>query len=232
MRVIADKKLFRKFEGLHVGVVVLKGIDNRGDDRKIFGLLEEVENFVRLNFTYEKLARSATISSWRSAYDEFGERPEKYHCSVEGLMGNVLGGKAVRGANKLQDVINYLSLKHIVPVGGFDLNSVNGNLRLCFASGKETFFDGKKRSRPSKGEVILKDDKEVASRKWNWKASHNFRLRASSKDSIILIDALPPVSKATLTKIMEDLKDVAQMFVGGKFYQYILSEKQPEIVAE
>jgi len=50
-------ELFEKYEGLKIGVIVAKDISNKGSDKKVYHLLEEVENLIRLEFTPEDLTR-------------------------------------------------------------------------------------------------------------------------------------------------------------------------------
>jgi len=163
MKVIVEKKILEKFPKLNIGIVIAKGIDNSGDDEKIYHLLDEIQDLIKLNIVPESLARHPLISNWRSAYSEFGSKPSKYNSSVEALLKSVLKGRKIPRISKIVDLYNYLSLKHLVPMGADDLDKIDGDIKLKFATGKEKFTPlGKNTAdNPDKGEVIYKDDKKV-----------------------------------------------------------------------
>ncbi len=50
MKLTISKKILSKFPKLNVGIVIAKGIDNKGKSREIDHLLKEVENYIKLNF--------------------------------------------------------------------------------------------------------------------------------------------------------------------------------------
>ena len=100
--------VFEKIPELKLGVLVAKGIDNTGSDEKIFHLLEEVEQLVKL----EKSKRANLVSGLRAVHEEFGIA-EMYHTPLEHLLKEV--GKLPR-ETKLVDILHYISLRFMVPV--------------------------------------------------------------------------------------------------------------------
>jgi len=230
MKLIIDKKIFEKFPSLKVGVVIAKNINNKGEDKEIFHLLEEVEELIKDDFTPEDIAKHKLISPWRSAYLAFGAKPKKHHNSVEALMRQILEGKLPR-INKLVDLYNYLSLKHLVPMGADDLDEVIGNIRLTFALGSETFIPiGKgSRSNPEKGEIIYRDDLEVLCRRWNWRECYKTRITEDTKNAILYVEGLSPVTETELKSILEELADLVKSFLGGETKVEILNKNKTEI---
>lgn len=231
MKLIIDKKIFEKFEDLNVGVVIAKGINNKGEDKEIFHLLEEVENLIKADFTPEDIAKHKLISPWRSAYFAFGAKPKKHHNSVEALIRRITGGDKLPRINKLVDLYNYLSLKHLVPMGADDLDKVTGNIQLTFAQGNETFIPiGKaERTNPKEGEVIYKDDTEVLCRRWNWRECYKTRITEDTKNSILYVEGLKPVTEKELQSILLELSDLTNSFLGGETKFTILNKDKSEI---
>ncbi len=231
MKLIIDKKIFEKFQGLNVGVVIASNIDNKGEDKEIFHLLEEVEELIKDDFTPESIAKHKLISPWKTAYLAFGAKPEKHHNSVESLMRTILEGRKIPRINKLVDLYNYLSLKHLVPMGSDDLDEVIGNIKLTFAKGDETFIPlGKgERSNPEKGEVIYKDDIEVLCRRWNWRECYKTRITEDTKNAILYVEGLKPVTGEELKNILEELADLVTSFLNGETSIFILNKNNNEI---
>ncbi|MBW2996701.1 hypothetical protein KY332_05390, partial [Candidatus Woesearchaeota archaeon] len=155
-----------------------------------------------------------------------------YNCSVEALMRNILKGRATPRINKAVDISNYLSLKHLVPMGVQDLDKIQGNISLAIATGKETFIPlgTKEKESPDKGEVIYKDSKEVLCRRWNWRDSDKAKIEQTSKNIIYYIDALPPINKTKIKEILRDIIDLLGMFCQPKETNiYFLDKNNPEI---
>jgi len=136
-------EIIRKYEGLKIGIIVAKNISNEGSDKKIYHLMEEVENLIKLEFTPDDLTKvemskkpkAKLISAWRAAYEDFGVKPVHYKTSFENLINQILEGKNIPKANKFVDCCNYLALKHFLPVSCADLDKVEGDLFLNFATG-------------------------------------------------------------------------------------------------
>lgn len=231
MKLIIDKKIFEKFPSLSVGVVIARNIDNKGEDKEIFHLLEEVEELIKDDFTPEDIAKHKLIAPWKAAYLAFGAKPKKHHNSVESLMRTILEGGKIRRINKLVDLYNYLSLKHLVPMGADDLDEVIGNIRLTFAKGSETFIAiGKAgRNNPEPGEVIYRDELEVLCRRWNWRECYKTRITEDTKNAILYVEGLKPVTEEELKKILEELADLVKSFLGGETNFFILNKNNNEL---
>ena len=239
MNINIDKKLFERFPGLHIGVLVVSDIDNHGDDKKIFRLMEEVEEIIRFEFTPESLINAKSqnnkpkhrlISAWRIAYEDLGVAPNHYHSNLEIMMADILDSKKLPRANKLVDCYRYTALKNIVPITGYDYELVCGNILLGFATGNEIFNTKTGIEHPEKDEVINMDDKGVLARKWNWQESTRVKITEETKNALIFIDGLPPVSKNNVSRILNEMAELTGMFCGGKSKQYILSVLNNRIV--
>jgi DNA/RNA-binding domain of Phe-tRNA-synthetase-like protein len=68
-----------------------------------------------------------------------GAKPSKYPSSVEALAARVLRGEALPRVNRLVDIYNAVSVKHLLPVGGEDADALTGTLRLVVTDGGEPF---------------------------------------------------------------------------------------------
>lgn len=231
MRFTVANEIFKKFPGLHIGVVVAENIDNKGDDEKIFKLLEGVRKLIKLDFVPEssiavelipkKLAKHKLISVWRAAYEDFGVKPEHFHTNVEAMMREILKGRKIKRENKLVDCYNYLSLKHIMPLGADDLDKVKGDIFLRFATGDESFIGEEK---PEQGEIIYADAQGALCRKWNWKECERTKITDKTKNAIIYIDGLPPIKKDKLEKVLKEAKELIEMFCNGDVSYCILNK--------
>lgn len=136
------------------------------------------------------------VVSWQEAYRAFGAKPQRTASSVEALWKRAAGPGLPR-VNWLVDVYNAISVAHLLPVGGEDLASYSGPIRLVRATGAEAFDtmkDGQPVSDPPlPGEVVWADDLGVTCRRWNWRQCTRTRLTDTSTTALFLLERLAPL---------------------------------------
>ncbi len=230
MKFKIDSKIFEKFPELNIGIVTVKGIDNTGSNEEIMNLIREKEKEIRETFNTETLSQNPKIDAWRKAYSSFGAKPKKYKCSVENLYRMILQGIELRHINKIVDIYNYISIKHIIPVGGDDINKIDGNITLKFAKGNEPFVElnSEETKNPKEGEVVYVDDKEVLCRRWNWRECDKSKMTEETKNVALVVEGLPPVTKEEIRQIINELSDLIQKFCHGDIKTFILNKSAPE----
>jgi len=232
MKLRIDDAIFKKFPGLEIGAVAAKGVGNSGADEGIMARMREEEQRIRADFNPETLSQHPRIDAWRKAYSAFGGKPKENRSSVENLYRLVLKGGSVRHISKLVDIYNYVSLKHMLPVGGEDLGRVKGDIVLCFAvaDGPPVLLLGEKEPRPPHGgEVIYKDDVSAICRRWNWKEADRTKLTEETRDCVLVIEGLPPVKREEVEAAAKELGELVRKVCGGEVNGAVLSESRPEI---
>ncbi len=194
MKFTIDSAVLEKFPGLNLGLLVVKGIDNKGEAPEVITLIREREEEIRQKFQKDKLSENPKIASWRAAYSSFGAKPKKYKCSVENLYRMILNSIELKHYSKLVDIYNYISIKHMVPLGGDDISKVEGDIRLTIAKGAEPFteLNTDETKNPREGEVVYMDDKEVLCRRWNWRECDKTKMTESTTSASLVIEGLLP----------------------------------------
>ena len=227
-----QKEIFDIFPDFIAGVILLKNVDNRGEGAEITQLLREVEKEQIAKLSgLENFGLHPQLNAWRMAYRKFGADPHQYRCSAEALVRRALKGDQLRHINKLVDLYNYISLKYILPVGGEDTNNIAGDLVLAFADGAEPFIrlGGTENEPPQKGEVVYKDNKGVACRRWNWREADRTKLTEETKNAIIVVEALFPETYEDVEIATKDLAGLIQKYCGGEASFYILNKDKQAI---
>ncbi len=231
MKLKIEPRILEKFPELKIGVVTARDIDNHGFSDEIMQLIRKKEKEIQENYNTETLSQDPKISSWRKAYSSFGAKPKKYKSSVESLYRTALKGIDLRHINKIVDLYNYISMKHMIPAGGDDIAKVDGDIILKFAVGDEPFtaLNSTEREFVKEGEVVYADNKEVLCRRWNWRECDKTKMTEETKDVILVIEALPPATKEELEEVEEDLSRLITEYCGGKIRTDILDEARIEI---
>ncbi len=228
MKFVISNHIFEKYSDAVIGVVVAKNLDNLGENKEIEKLLRQEEDRVKNEFNLENLAQNPIIANWRKAYKLFGSDDR---CSSEALIRVVLKGNQIRHINKLVDVYNYISLKYKTPVGGEDLDKIEGDIYLKFANSDEKFtiLGGTEVENPKEGEVVYADDKEVICRKWNWRESDNTKLTERTKNAFLVIDALPPVTENIVKSAVGEFAKLVNKFCNPETSTFILNSENTQI---
>jgi DNA/RNA-binding domain of Phe-tRNA-synthetase-like protein len=219
MKFRIEPKIFQQFADLGIGVVSARGIDNHGEPGDIKSLLRTAEERLVASFQGILVTEHPRIAPWREAYRRFGAKPKKYPSSIENLVRRTLKGNRLRHINMLVDIYNVVSLRHLLPAGGEDLDRIRGDILLTFAEDDEAPVQmlGETEERPPHaGEVIYKDEVGTICRRWNWKEADRTKLTEDTVNAVLVIEALAPVSSQELEAAITDLAGLIERFCGGE----------------
>lgn len=208
-RLRVDARIQEQFPDYAVLVIYARGLGNRPSTERSIGLLREAEQRQREAFGAEKASTHPHIAAWREAFGRFGAKPSRYLCSVEALIGRVLKGQELPAINEVVDIYNSVSVRHVLPVGGEDLDALTSDLTLTFAVGSEPFDEmagGEVAvSHPEPGEVVWADSSGVTCRRWNWRQGYRTRLTVDTHNAYFVLDRLAPYPLDTLRQAGDEL---------------------------
>jgi DNA/RNA-binding domain of Phe-tRNA-synthetase-like protein len=223
-------EIFERYPEVVLGVVAVHGIDNSGDGDALLGPLRREEERVRAALAGAQVSEHPHIAPWREAYRQFGAKPKDHPSSIENLVRRVLKGQAVPHVNPLVDLYNTISLRHLVPVGGEDLDRVQGDVLLTTATDREppVHLLGEPEARaPKPGEVIYRDDLGTLCRRWNWKEAERTKLTAATRHAFLVIEGLPPVGRDLVAKAAEELAAGIREHCGGAAAVALIDRDHP-----
>lgn len=230
LRVSED--IFQAFPDAILGVIVFQGIDNRGENPEILSMLRKEESHTVQRFATNPINEHPHISPWREAYRKFGAKPKDYPSSVENLIRRVSKGHQLRHINLLVDLYNTISLRHIVPVGGEDLDQTQGDIHLTFAGASEppvTLLGEPDPRSPKPGEVIYKDDLGALCRRWNWKEADRTKFSEQTVHGFLVIEGLPPVGPPLVEQAIGELFTLVKSYCGGELKKGIVHTAKREM---
>jgi DNA/RNA-binding domain of Phe-tRNA-synthetase-like protein len=224
--------IFDEYPDLILGIVTAHNIDNLQDKAEITEMLRQAEAALSGKFGSTPVIEHPYIATWREAYRKFGAKPKDYPSSVENLTRRVLNGATIGHINNLVSLYNTISLRHILPVGGEDLDKIVGDVLLTRAGNDEpaVFLLGEKEARaPRAGEIIYKDEVGAICRRWNWKEADRTKLTQETKNAFLVIETLPPVPRDTVEIAIRELADLVQQYCGGTVSTAFLDKDNREV---
>ena len=221
MKIEISPEVFAMFPGYVRHVIVVRGADNSKELPELAELLLEEQRRIREDDAFADLKEHPLIASWRNAFQTFGVNPNKCPPSIGNLIKRVWGGKDLPYVNSLVAIFNVISMRHVLPAGGDNLDTVKGGIRLTLARGNENYTPlgspGQK-ERPAPGEIILLDtgSDEVFCRAWCWKNGDVSKIESDTSNVAINIDALPPKSAEEGKKAALETMSLVKQFCGGE----------------
>ncbi|MET9459687.1 phenylalanine--tRNA ligase beta subunit-related protein [Streptomyces canus] len=159
------------------------------------------------------------MAAWREVYTAFGSKPSRTRNSAEALAKRALSDAGLPRINVLVDLYNAISVAHLVPVGGEDLDRIRGGMRLVRATGDEPFVTvagGEETvEHPGAGEVIWRDEEGVTCRRWNWRQGPRTRLTEETVSAVFLLEGMAPMPLADMEKAAAELAELLEKFSPG-----------------
>jgi DNA/RNA-binding domain of Phe-tRNA-synthetase-like protein len=233
-----DPKIFTRYPGFIMSVIAIRGLNNTGSNQDITSLLSAAQQSVRDRYqSTEQLGDEPKITCWREAYRAFGAKPSKYRCSIEALCRRLIkSDDQLSSINPLVDIYNIISLNHTLSIGGDDTDLIDGNMQLTFADGTEEYrllggtevaegLEPSRKEHPKPGEVIYRDDIEVLCRRFNWRESDKSKMTEETKNAVLFIEGLPPITETEINEATSELVDLIQQHCGGEITTHILNKQ-------
>jgi DNA/RNA-binding domain of Phe-tRNA-synthetase-like protein len=225
-------QIFEKFPGLNIGVVLVKEADNSGSPAEVQEKIRAEEARIRTNYTAATFSHDPRIEVWRKTYSAFGAKPKENRSSVENLYRLVLNDSSLRHVNSLVDIYNFISLKHMLPAGGEDIEKIKGDVGLAFAAENEppVLLLGDKEPRPPHpGEVIYKDDISAICRRWNWREADRTKFTEGTKNCILVIEGLPPITREEIENATKELMEMVEKYCGGSLKYSVMDKMNSQM---
>lgn len=211
-----DEAFWALFPQAMIGTVVVRGVDNRRAGTEAAALLEAQAARTAVELEGAAIPELPAIAPWRAAYQAFGVKPSKTKSSIENLLRSAASGR-LRSINPLVDLYNVVSLKHRLPCGGEDIDTLVGPIRLTRAAGDEPFvpLGGSENEPPPAGAIIYRDDAGAICSCWNWREADRTKLTEATTNAFLCIEALPPTDEAALQAACGELAALVTGHLGG-----------------
>ena len=226
MRITVEKSVFTKFPRLHLLVFVVKDIRNKEHLPEVQHLVAEAARLTQLTHHKHTLKSHHLIAPWVLHQRAFGAKGHMYHTSVEVLVRKVLHKKSVVARNTLTNILRYLTLRYLVPIGHDDLDKVQGNITFGIAKGTERIG---LLSRVERGALYYRDSKRVLGTKLDYWKSPKTGVHQDTTTALFHVICIPPVGREEEKAIAQDMLDLLKGFCRAKVQGFVLSTKKPSV---
>lgn len=223
-------EIFAAFPGLRIAVAVATGVDNARDNPAVARGWEEAWRAAgAAGATHGNAQSHPRIIPWRERFRAAGVSPKGFPPSHEAMLRRAIRGGEPFRINPLVDFYNTLSLRHTVPVGGFDLAEVAGPLELRPTRDGDTFLalGAAEAVAVPPGEIAYADGATVLTRHFVWRQSRA-ALIAPATRAVFLVSEVPgEIGPAVADAVLADLQGGLTAFFDVTPQTWIMDAASP-----
>jgi DNA/RNA-binding domain of Phe-tRNA-synthetase-like protein len=135
MREVVISQIIKdKLPGLTLGCIECQ-VAIEEDNPELWGEIESTCKAIHLSLKLEDVGSHPAIRASRMAYRVCGKDPARYRLSSEALMRRVVKGNILNRVNNVVDLLNLVSLRTGMSIGGYDTEKISGS--VIFDIGKK-----------------------------------------------------------------------------------------------
>ena len=220
-----------QYPNVHIGVLVGRNMDNKGQIPELYNLQKEAIKNAQEQIGDQPPTKHPHIASWRELYRSFGTKAGDYRPSAEALIRRCIKTGKLPHINNAVDLYNIVSVRHVIPMGGFDLDKVDGNIYLRFSQGDEEFIPlgpGTPETTYN-GEVVYADDSRILTRRWNFRDAEATKITEETTNLVMFLDASSEIPVETVQLALAELESFYKKYCGGEYSTSIASKEKTVI---
>lgn len=239
-----EPETFSRFPGMRVITVAAHDLDNTVDSpaAALAGHAWETAwaDALGLAGAYDNAQSHPRVRPWRERFQAMGVKPKEFPVSIEAILRRAMKGGEPFRISPVVDCYNAVSLRHIVPVGAFDLDGLAElatplTLRLT-AEGDRFRALGEAEAAPPlavpAGEVAYAAGSTVLSRHMAWRQAREAAITPATRSALFVSEILGEIEAAApgLTEtVAADLAGLVETCFGVAIQVAVLDEVQPRI---
>lgn len=231
LKFIIGSGILSRYPGVKIGVLVGRDLEIEEGNPLLDDMRARAISEAKAKIGSEPVTGHPLIASWREMYRSFGTRPGDYRPSAEALLRRALKGRGLPSINSAVDAYNIASLRHLIPMGGFDLDRVRGAIRLRISGGGEP-FQPLGRSGPEEtyeGEPVYADDARVLTRRWNHRDCDGTKITLETVNVAMFVDGSEDMPAEAVEAAVHDLRSLLERCCGGEYVTAIANTSTPEV---
>ena len=236
---VTEESFWDLFPEARIGIVVAHGMKPTGEvslehAQAITRALAAANEAADRHLESNTISQNEVVAVWRDAYQQFKTK-KGTRCSIENLLKRVLKGNPVGSITPSVDIYNTVSLKYALPVGGEDIDSFDGDIRLGITGGGDAFQPlGDEEDAPTlEGELCYRDNAGAICRCWNWRDGQRTALTDESAKAFLIIESVDPTRADDLRAATDELAALVQEHLGATiFAKQIVTRDNPTMVID
>lgn len=230
MRLMVSPEIVKAYPSLRIAYVTVRGMDNTGTDEQMDADMRAAEQDFRSRYPdVNRLGADCRIAAWRQVYQSFRVNPSRFRPSAEAFLRRIIRGDTTHSISKAVNAYLLSETSYLLPVGGYDLARIAGDIGLRYSDGGEPFIPigGVEQEETDPGEIVYADDRRILTRRWNYRDCDHAKITGSSREIALFIEApLPSVNTEDIQKQIELIASRVVTSCGGASTTGMLDVKE------
>ncbi|BDR93282.1 hypothetical protein Vsou_23750 [Vulcanisaeta souniana JCM 11219] len=201
-----------------VGVGVVRNVRNSEYPGGLLSVIDDTVREVRSRYSLDSLKDDPIIRYYRDFYwHELGIDPTKQRPAQEALLRRVLRGEDLPRINPMVDIGNAASIKYLVPIGLYDIDSFGGrDLVISYARDGEVFNPiGSPRKSLTSNQIILSTVDGLILHVYPYRDSETTKMRPETRNVLIVTAGVPGIDEDRLVNSAQFIINLAVKYLGG-----------------
>lgn len=212
MRINIDGEILAKYPDAEIGFLIAE-VSVRQKDEYVENLKSSLKGCLdNQGINSTNFAIHPGIAIWRQIYEEnFQVKAKTYRSSIESLVKRVVSGKEIWNICNVVDLYNCCSILSLLPMGGYDLAKISGDIAIRHAKTSETFLGLGERAKieVKSNHVVYADEEKIICWLWNHKDSLETCIDEHSKQVVFFVDSFDNIKTRTaLNQLEKHLKQI------------------------
>lgn len=223
--------IFELFPNLCFGVVAADRVDNRGSDAAIADLLQARAMALFRDLEGKDVRLHPHVAVWREAFARMGLNPNKYPASIEALAKRVAKKPELPAINKVVDLVNAISVTHVLPMGAHDRDVLPGDIEVRLARPGDLFlpFGATEAETPDEGEIVYATGNQIRTRKWVWRQGEMAKVVPETTRFFFPIDGFYGVTDQAARAARAELAGALERFCGARTRTFWVDREQRSV---
>lgn len=124
-----SERIAALFDQVSIGTIEFKG-SVMPAGKELWSVIEESIGTLEEKLKLEDVNKNENIAGARKFYKTCGKDPNRYRPSADSLRRRIVKGNGLYKVNNVVDVLNLISLKTGISIGGYDIEKIEGDIRL------------------------------------------------------------------------------------------------------
>ena len=229
MEFVVAPEIFERFPGMRIAVAVAHGVDNAGDHPAITKEWRAAWAGAAEAAAHGNAQSHPRVRPWRERFRAMGVSGKEFPSSIEALLRRAMKGGEPFRINALVDFYNAVSLRHVVPAGGFDLDQLRGPLELRLTRDGDHFtaLDADAPIAVPPGEIAYLDGATVLTRHFVWRQARSGLITSATRSVVLLSEIPGEVGEDVARQVVADLVAGLRDHFGATPSAYTVDAESP-----
>ena len=225
MDVSLHPSLISQHPEVKIGMIHYTKIVVAESPQMIKGRMQLYQENLYLELQETKVTERAGIAEWRKLWKTLGADPNRYRHSAESLMRRVGKQNYLTPFHSAVDLNNFFSLQYEVPIGIYDLASIQGNVEIALGD-KETGYEGLN-GRFNSLENILYSRDEAGAFGSPFVDSKRTAVTENTTEALHIFYLRPSLSDEEAKKLLASAGNMFNQIHGGEYTFSLLTNDTP-----